>query len=136
VAKVPHWIPLISDVSTLPAATGGKVIFDLNAGVDGAFRPYLLLGSISGTKQGIPLPGGLVKLPLKWDGFTQGLLQWINTPALKDFMGILDDSGFSTAELVTERLDPAFIGVKMYYAFCLSHPFDFVSNPALILIVP
>jgi len=42
----------------------GVVHFDLDAGVENAGRTYFLLGSLSGTSPGIPLPGGQATLPL------------------------------------------------------------------------
>ena len=59
---------------------GGSASLFLRAGRGNALRRYLLLGTMSGTKPGIPLtPGGEV-LPLNPDLFTSILLQYLNSP--------------------------------------------------------
>jgi hypothetical protein len=50
-------------------------------------------------------------------------------------MGILDASGTATAQLNAPPV-PGFAGVTMHYAYALNNPWDFVSNPVAIEIVP
>lgn len=118
------------------AATGGTVQFDLDAGAGQADRQYILLGSLSGSLPGVPLPGGQVTLPLNWDLFTTLVLNWINTPVFADFLGGLDSSGLGAAELSLVSMPMNFTGLKMSFAYALHSPCDFVSNPVEILIAP
>lgn len=126
---------LDTDIHEISEAAGGTVHFALAAGIDQAFRDYLLLGSISGTEPGILLPPGLVTLPLKWDLFTSVVLQNINGPFFEHFLGTLDDAGFASVEFYISAI-PGMAGIKMYYAFALGNPWNFASNPVTIDIVP
>lgn len=58
----------------------------------------------------------------------------LNTPVFLNFMGILDASGSSTAQLNAPAMP--FSGFTMYYAYALSSPYDYVSNPVEIEILP
>jgi hypothetical protein len=115
---------------------GGTVRFALTAGQDNAGRQYLMLGSLSGVDPGHPLPGGQVILPLNWDVFTDLVLMLLNTPLFSGFMGSLDGSGQSVAEMNTPALPPGYTGTVVYFAYCLNNPFDFASQPVSIEIVP
>ncbi|MHC4943814.1 MAG: M14 family zinc carboxypeptidase [Planctomycetota bacterium] len=125
---------LISDKPEITTA-GGPVNFTLMAGSGNASRNYLLLGSVSGTSPGYPLPGGLVTLPLNWDDFLVMVLTMINTPVFDDFMGKLDTGGNAAAQLNVPHLPPTAAGVVMYFAFTLNNPFDFVSDTVEIKIL-
>jgi hypothetical protein len=138
---VTHDYPLKTDLSTLSESTGGTVNFTLMAGEDNASRNYILLGSASGTEPGIPLPGGMVTLPLVWDQFTDLVLAMGNTLVFQQFRGSLDSMGQSTATLDSGgALPPGLVGLKLYFAYTLYSPpwnyCDFVSNPVMIEIVP
>jgi hypothetical protein len=134
VAKVA--MALAVDAYEVSAGTGGTIEFALNAGASKANRNYLLLGSISGTVPGFTLPGGFATLPLNWDGFTDVVLLLINTPIFSNFLASLDGLGRGTAKLNAPPLPPNFVGLTMYYAYCLGFPWEFVSNPIQIVIVP
>lgn len=125
---------LITDDNIISAATGGFSFFTLNAGIENASRTYLILGGVSGTKPGIPLPGNQVTLPLNWDLFTDLALSFLNTSVFNQFYGSLFE-GSHGAHISVPPLDPAFIGIVMYFAYCLNNPFDFVSNPIAVEIV-
>jgi len=126
--------PLVVDTPTLPMA-GGTANFTLAAGADHAGRNYVILGSISGTEPGMPLPGGGgLTLPLNWDLFSNLVLNLMNTPIFTDFLGILDGAGASSAQL---NMPPvAMPGIVMSYAYALYDPWDFASNPVSIEVVP
>jgi Tol biopolymer transport system component len=128
-------LSLTADTYTLPVA-GGTVDFTLDANSDNAARNYLLLGSVTGTDPGFPLPGGETVLPLTWDPFTDLVLAYVNTSLFNNFMATLDGTGQSTAQLNAPALSPTYVGLVMYYAYCLNNPFNFVSNPVGIEIVP
>lgn len=127
--------PLSTDVDTISAATGGTVIFTLDAGAANASRNYFLLGSVTGTS-GIALPGGLATLPLSWDVFTNLVITLVNTSVFTDFLGTLDAQGIATASLnATGPLPPGSVGLVMYYAYALDKPFDFASNFVTVTVV-
>jgi hypothetical protein len=121
--------------NNLISSQGGTIDFVLNAGLENGSRTYLIVGGLSGTEPGYPLPGGLSTLPINYDRFTHHiLLPMINTSYFTDFMGVLGESGNATAQLNVPPVH-GFSGHSMYYAFCLNDPFDFVSNPVEIKIV-
>ena len=103
-----------------------------------AYNPkgvYILLGGITGTTPGIPLPGGMVVLPVNWDLFTNIVIQLVNTPIFQNFMGVLDGQGSGAAQLNLGPV-PGFAGTKLYFAYAMNNPWDFASNPVMIEIVP
>ncbi|MFH1999619.1 MAG: C25 family cysteine peptidase, partial [Planctomycetota bacterium] len=119
---------LWADAYHVSVASGAAVDFSLDAGAGCAGRPFLLLGSLSGTSPGFALPGGMV-LPLNWDGFTNLIMTFIGTPVCSNFMGTLNASGQATATLNTYGpVDPALIGEVADFAYLLGSPFNFVSN--------
>jgi hypothetical protein len=126
---------LEADAFTLSAGTGGTIHFTLNGGLTNAGRNYLLLGSTQGTVPGIRLPGGYATLPLNWGPLTDFILLHLNTALFSGFLGELNASGSAPAQLNMPPL-PGAAGIAMHYAFCLNNPFDFVSHPVEIEIVP
>ena len=90
---------------------------------------------MSGTVPGLPLPGGLAALPVNWDIFSDLVMALLNSPVFSNFMGTLDADGRSTAQLNIPAF-PVSAGIIMHYAFCCNNPFDFVSNPVAIEMVP
>ena len=123
------------DTHALPEA-GGTINFHLNADGVNAGRNYFILGSITGTNPGTPLPGNMVILPLNWDLFTNMVINLANTPVFTNFMGALDGTGKATAQMNVGALPPGTAGLRMYFAFGLMSPYDFVSNPLAIQVVP
>jgi hypothetical protein len=126
---------LSSDLDSISASTGGTVNFSLTAGAKHAGRNYLMLGTMSGTEPGIPLPGGLATLPLNWDLFTNMVMNNINGPFFQDFMGTLDGNGEATA-IFTMGAVPGAAGIILHFAYCMDKPWDFASNAVPIEIVP
>jgi hypothetical protein len=90
---------------------------------------------VTGTWPGYPLPGGASKLRIQWDLFTDFLWKNMNTPIFDDFWVDLDPLGCGAAHLNVPPLPPGTAGLKMYYAYCLGKPWEFVSNPVEITIV-
>jgi hypothetical protein len=128
---------LEADTTTLSESTGGVVHFTLKAGAQNAYRNYLMLGSISGTQPGIPLPGGMATLPLNWDVLTNVVLSLLNTPIFSNFMGTLDGAGSGSATYDTlGPLLPGLLGLNLYFAYAINNPWDFASNAVAIEIVP
>lgn len=128
-------LSLMVDTDILPEA-GGTVNFTLDAGDDNAGRSYLLLGGVTGTVPGTLLPGGKAILPLNWDAFTNIVVTLTNTAIFTDFMGSLDASGQGAAQMNTPALPAGSAGLKMYFAYGLTSPYDFASNPVAIEVVP
>lgn len=122
---------LHGDKNTISSKNGGVVNFVLDAGIKNKNRAYYMLGSMSGTSPGFPLPGQNVVMPLNWDLFLVNMITWINTPMFANFSGILDSQGLGGAVL-TAGPTSGFIGQKLYFAYLLDNPFDFVSNPVTI----
>ncbi|MFH2003056.1 MAG: choice-of-anchor Q domain-containing protein, partial [Planctomycetota bacterium] len=127
-------LPLECDTFILPESTGGSVNFTLNGGEANAWQAYLLLGSVSGTLPGFPLPGGKVSLRLNWDIFTEFVVALLNTTAFYRFLNHLDVDGWSYAQLNTGPLPPGYAGLEIDFAYCLGWPWEFVSNPMRITI--
>jgi parallel beta-helix repeat protein len=125
---------LDADVFTL-SETGGSVTFTVTGGIENAYRKYFLLGSLTGTVPGSPLPGGQAKIRINWDPFTDLVWSLLNTPLFEDFSVQLDSSGLGSGKLNAPPLPPGFVGLKMHYAYCLGWPWELVSNPVEIMIV-
>jgi hypothetical protein len=129
-------LSLYSDSNTISARTGGTVNFNLNAGVDQANRDYFLLASASGTEPGTQLPGGTTVLPLNWDAVTDLMIVLANGPIAVGFSGTLDNEGLGSATLDTGPLPGSTVGSIVSFAYLLYYPFDYVSNPVNIDIIP
>jgi len=127
---------LMAEPTTISASTGGSIDLDLHGGVQNAGRDYIVLGCLSGTSPGATLPGGEATLPLNWDAFTNMMIPWINTAIFSDFLGVLDPLGAYTAQINATPLSTSLVGATVYFAYCLTSPFDFASNPVDIGIVP
>lgn len=128
-------LPLMSDTDVV-SELGGTVNFDLDAAEINAGRFYVMLGSVTGTSPGTPLPGGHVVLPLNWDPVTKLIRQLLNSPVLPGFMGTLDGEGLSTAQLNLPPIPPGYVGTIVHFAYALLSPYDYVSNPVAIELVP
>ncbi|MFH2000108.1 MAG: C13 family peptidase [Planctomycetota bacterium] len=127
---------LWADAYAFSAASRAVIHLSLDAGSSKAGRPYLVLGSMSGTSPGFALPGGEM-LPLNWDLFTDFILLCLNSQICQQFYSVLDASGTSAATLDTQGpLDPSLAGVTVHLAYLLGYPFEFTSNPIQIDIDP
>jgi hypothetical protein len=123
-------MPLITEKRIFDTAVGGKLSFYLHAGEEHGDRSYALFGSLSGHAPGTPLPGGLTTLPLNWDVLTT-LLLGMNLPG---FMGVLDNMGGASAEVM---IPPLYLteDLTMTFAYALKGPpWDFASNPIEVLL--
>jgi plastocyanin len=126
---------LSSDVATVTEGQGGQVNFFLDAGPANGNRIYLMLGSITGSVPGTPLPGGTAVLPINWDVFTGLVVSLLNTPIFSNFQGSLDVSGKGTAALNLGPL-PGAAGLIMTFAYAVAPPWNFASNTVGITVVP
>lgn len=123
------------DNQVIDANAGATLDITLDAGKENAQRMYMLIGSLSGTVPGTPLPGGEV-LPLNWDFFTSLSVLHANSAFFKNFMGTLDGSGKASATFLAPAYALAPV-VREYlnFAYVLGGPMDFVSNPVPVQIV-
>jgi len=126
---------LWSDVATISKSTGGTVTFDLRSSVAHERRHYFLLGSMSGTSPGTPLPGGNI-IPLNRDNFTDLILKYYNYPVFTDFRGLFDLEGEATAVLNAQGPLQVQVGTIVHFAFTAEFPYDFQSNPVAVEVVP
>lgn len=132
VNRLEYFPALWADAYDLSVAQGASIEMFLDAGVAKAGRTYLILGTMSGTAPGYPLPGGAI-LPVNWDLFTDFIIMCLNTSICQQFYSTLDALGASTAVLDTNGpLDPSLVGSTAHMAYLLGHPFEFVSNPVQI----
>jgi hypothetical protein len=130
-------VSLVVDDDAISAAEGGTLGFELDAGVANGSRSYLLLGSLSGTSPGIPLPGGEVTLPVNRDRFLQAMLNALNGNLFSGFTGKLDAVGRAKAALhVPAGLLTPLAGRKLFFAYALSGPWNFASEPVMVFIFP
>ena len=118
----------------LSASSGGSIKFLLEAGGANAGRTYFMFGSVTGTSPGTPLPGGFVTLPINWDVFTNLTLNLANTAVFPQFIGNLDGSGMGSAGINFGSVPGS--GFTLNFAYALNQPWNFVSNPIPIEIVP
>ena len=131
---------LSGDSTTLSLGAGGVVAFSLDAGPVNAHRPYLLLGSLSGTAPGIPI--GSIELPLVQDDYTIFSLWNANLGWFGNTSGLLDGSGTAQASLtLPSGLPPTFAGLTAYHAFMVYtsprlRSADFASNAFPLTLLP
>jgi len=114
---------------------GGTVNFFLKAGINNANRNYLVVGGVTGTDPGTALPGGYATLPVNWDFFSDIVMSYLNSSIFTNFASTLDANGEATAQLNVPPI-PGSAGLIMHYAFCCNAPFDYVSNPVEIEVIP
>jgi len=123
------------DVTKISEATGGYANFSLSAGAANMNRSYIIMGSVTGTSPGIPLPSGGAVLPLNWDIFTDYVILLANSPVFLNFINTLDGSGESAAKMDIGPI-PGAAGLTMQFAYALAGPLNFASNPVGIEITP
>ena len=119
-------------------ASGGLVEFYPAAGPEQGGKLFFLLGSASGTKPGVPVPGGAT-LPLNFDAYTTFTLTSPDTAPLDQTLAFLDSEGdgFSTFTLGVDS-PPEFAGIVLHHAFVVlgASSVDAVSNAVPIVLVP
>ena len=72
---------------------------------------------------------------MNWNPFLNLVLSLVNTPVFQHFMGVLDGNGRATARFNAPAL-PGYAGLMMHFAYLLNDPYDCVSNPAAVEVVP
>ncbi|MCK5942445.1 MAG: aryl-sulfate sulfotransferase [Planctomycetes bacterium] len=124
----------------LSVASGGRV--DCTHLVDSEHDGdiYYLLGSLTGTSPGTPLPGG-VTLPLNTDVLLIGMVTHPNVAVFQDTLGTVDALGNATSAIVIPPglLVPALVGLEMSLAHALIDSTGYVveiSNVVTVVITP
>ncbi len=127
---------LVADVDTVKAGTVGIVNFALNALPAQGNDTFGMLGSITGTAPGITLPGGLV-LPLTWDSWTTYIMNNSPSAMFYNFVGTFNATGLAFAQFNSLiPIAPTHVGRTLYFAYCTTNPYDFVSIPVEVDVIP
>ena len=125
--------------SELSASTGGAQTLALDARLEHAGRPYLFLGSLSGSLPGAPVDGQV--LPLNFDGYTALGLLAPNVPPLASSLGVLDAQGRGLAGFTLfPGYPPSVVGLALHHAYVVLDPATaevrLASNAARLDVVP
>lgn len=128
-------VPLQRDVPGFAAVAGGQQVLSLEAGAANSGRVYLILGSVSGTRPGTPVLGGIV--PLVFDAYTSFTLGFPNMAPLVASLGTLDAQGKAVAAFRLPAGLAGLAGLRLDHAALLApqtSTLDFVSNPVPLLL--
>jgi hypothetical protein len=122
---------LTSDVTSLSAAAGGTVAFDLFGPTETPPASYLLLASISGTSPGITVAN--VVVPLNLDAVVLLSYTLRNGANFVNTDGVLASDGTQSAQFVAKagQLTPL-IGLDLDFAWLTYGPVTFASNPVVV----
>lgn len=135
---------LWAEVNALSLSQGGTQVLELAAGMPQARGEYLILGSSSGTRPGLPLGGGLL-LPLALDRYTQLFLQGASASPVQGARGRLDAGGRARASLcVPAGSPPHLAGLELHHAYVVVQQgqgmqpgaWSFVSVPVSVRLEP
>jgi len=130
---------LLHGPTTMSASALGSQDLLLRAGPDRGGEGYFLLGSLSGTSPGLPVPGSPgLGLPLNFDAYFQITLA--GGPFLNQ-TGTLDADGHADAALALPPVaEPAFAGLHLHHAYVTFDPgagtFPFASNAVPLVFEP
>jgi hypothetical protein len=125
----------VSDKYEIREGGTDTLTFSLDAGISNAGRSYMVLGSLNCTYPGSTFPSGLI-LPFIWDGFTDFVVQNVNTPMFTNFQGTLDSFGQAQAALNYVGMPYGYAGTTLYFTFVLYDGIvDYASSPLPVDIV-
>jgi FG-GAP repeat len=132
--------PILAAPSTLSVATGGSQLIAIHPGLAHAGGWYWLLGTVSGTAPGLPLPN-LGVLPLNADAYFDFTLANANLPPLVQSFGSLGALGQAVAALVIPPgTDSSLAGLVAHHAYVVIVPssltVSYVSTTVSAAIVP
>ena len=128
---------LAGDAAGVSIAAGGVQNLALDAGPAEGGRPYLILGSASGTSPGTPVDS--LVLPLNLDPYTNFTLGNANSAVLPGSFGFLDPAGTAEAsfQLPAGVLAPTAAGTQLHHAFLVVDvAVSFASNPLPVVLQP
>lgn len=129
---------LTTDVHTVRVRTTDQQRYTLRAGAEHAGKPYLMVGSITGTSPGLFL--GSFTLPLNYDFYFDLLASNPNT-IVSGSLGMLDGSGNATASFVyANSMTNAMAGLVFHHAYVVFGAgftsFDAASNAVPLTAMP
>ncbi|MBI5849681.1 MAG: FG-GAP repeat protein [Planctomycetes bacterium] len=129
---------LTTDVHAVRVRTTDQQRFTLNAGAVHAGKPYLIVGSITGTSPGLFL--GSFTLPLNYD-FYFDLLASSPNSIIAGSLGALDASGNATASFTyANSMTNAMAGLVFHHAYVVFGPgfasLDAASNAVPLTALP
>lgn len=116
--EYPAKLTMTADRAGISAGSGGTIGLTLDKGSAHAGDVYLVLGSVSGSVPGIPLPGNKV-LPLNPDPLFDAMLALPGAPGVfPGSVGKLDSSGKASAKVILPAglLTPLFGGALRFAA--------------------
>ena len=125
-----------ADPPGLSIATGGVQTMRLDGGVAHAGKPYLIVGSLSGTAPGSPFLG--LNIPLNIDPYFWFLVANPNT-LIAPSWGTLDAAGKATASLTLPTgVSPVHAGVLFHHAWVAfgAAGVEFASSPVTLALQP
>jgi hypothetical protein len=125
---------LMVDQRLVSFTAAETVNFALNAGPAHAGRIYILVGTMSGTSPGTPLPGGLATIPINYDSFCN-LTLTRGAPIFTNFFGVLDGDGQAMATLNIPAGSGIPPGARMHYAYALAGAWDFASHAVAVDVI-
>jgi hypothetical protein len=119
---------LTSDLILVPSGRRARIGFRLHPGQLAPKGGYVLLGSLSGRKPGLKLPGGKL-LPLNYDAFTTTVLLNLNTQWFQNFAGSFDAQGWARATWDSQTALPGWSkGLTLDFAYLSWPRMDLVSE--------
>ena len=136
------WVALIERPATMSAnvheisiSAGGLHVLDIDFGPGSANRPYLVIGTASGTGGSYDHFGATIAL--QSDAYVSFTTSRSNTNFLQNTRGLLDGQGRATAAVnFTPGVYVAFIGTTLHHMAVLHNPIDRTSNPVPLRLVP
>jgi len=109
-------LEMIALPDSISLSSGGTQTFRLNAGVAHAGEFYLVVGSLSGTSPGTPVPPFV--LPLNPDAYFLLSINSANLPPFSSTFALLDATGLGIASLtIPAGAAPGLAGTTAHHAF-------------------
>ena len=105
---------LWANKTEVSVTNGGRIDFDHIVDSSRANDIYYLLGTLSGTSQGTPLPGGLL-LPLNLDNLLIGMVCYPNIGVFVNTLGSINSKGRATSaiDIPPGLLVPSLVGLQI-----------------------
>ncbi len=129
---------LCASPQSISVSSGGEYELNFNGGFEHSNAPYFIFGSASGTKPGLPLPGGMT-LPLVPDNYFLAT-QNSTVEEARRFSGEIGHEGVARASIsFRPQLTPVLAGVTLHHALIVGNQLEdaiFVSNPVRLELRP